>query len=304
MPMYTSARSPPHHGVASLAPFLPQVRVTRYLFSKRSNLNDIPTYHEQRNAYRPDPHTTLPPRTRLPSPLASTLPTLYGGREQVLLKRQWKGQRQGKRQRQGKSQRQGKRKRQEKKQWQRTRQSIHSLLKTFHNFSWLSPTLFRRKQQERATVLCRRGPFALRAGGERERGRGTGQVERCYFSPITSSPIPSPIHIPLSSLYHLSFFIPRFSTHKYVVTIHSLQYAGLFYRSMVTEIILLQKATVVRARTEVTRQLAVWAAQWERREGTAFRTCRAGRSLTRSTTVSIQLFIGSQKVSKSAKKNL
>ena len=33
--------------------------------------------------------------------------------------------------------------------------------------------------------------------------------------------------------------------------------AGLFYRSMVTEIILLQKATVVRARTEVTRQLAV-----------------------------------------------
>ena len=88
LPMYTSARSPPHHGVASLAPFLPQVRVTRYLFSKRSNLNDIPTYHEQRNAYRPDPHTTLPPRTRLPSPLASTVPTLYGGREQVLLKRQ------------------------------------------------------------------------------------------------------------------------------------------------------------------------------------------------------------------------
>ena len=27
LPMYTSARSPPHHGVASLAPFLPQVRV-------------------------------------------------------------------------------------------------------------------------------------------------------------------------------------------------------------------------------------------------------------------------------------
>ena len=28
--MYTSARSPPHHGVASLAPFLPQARTTYY----------------------------------------------------------------------------------------------------------------------------------------------------------------------------------------------------------------------------------------------------------------------------------
>ena len=163
--------------------------------------------------------------------------------------------------------------------------------------------LFRCKQQERATVLCRRGTFALRARGEWERGRGAGQVERYFYSPITSFP---PIHTTFISIICLGtcFFIPRYSTHKYVVTIHSLQHAGLFYRSMFTEIILLQKATVVQARTEVTLQLAVWAAQWERREGTASRTCRAGRSLTRSTTVSIQLFIGSQKVSKSAKKNL
>ena len=75
--------------------------------------------------------------------------------------------------------------------------------------------LFRRKQQERATVLCRRGTFALRARGEWERGGGTGQVERCYFSPITSIPIPSHPYttfIPISSvLLYISQDFPLIS---------------------------------------------------------------------------------------------
>ena len=95
-----------------------------------------------------------------------------------------------------------------------------TLLKSFHNFSWLSPTLFRRKQQERATVLCRRGAFALRAGGERERGRRSGQVERYYFSPLNSVPFPShpyttfiPISFALMSLQSIPYSRSLLSLH-------------------------------------------------------------------------------------------